>query len=774
MRTPADASARREWAYHSFVLVSGLAVVLGTAVALVHDGGLSRDFGLAALIAVPLITVVARYPMVLDRGDGGIEVGFDSSILMFLLCTQRPGEALLAWSAGVVATQLSTDRRASAKVFNIGVGILAGGLAAIVYTVGTGDAVGRPRELLAVALAAAAYFATDYVLSALSVSLTAGTPLSEQLVQPGTLVAMGCFVPFDSLGYLGAVVHRAAPWWTLILLGVPLATLLVAAWAITRGQENARRLTVLFGAAVRAQALSDRDAVEEALLDDARQLVRLKDIWLRRTPPTGTEIGVPVRLGDDAHWLVAKARNRARATAAADEQGLRALVAVASDAVARLELTDEMIHVARHDPLTDLPNRAILVDRATGALARAGVSGRRVTLLFIDLDGFKPVNDRFGHTVGDSVLVDLAARLRACVGEVGVVARLGGDEFAILTEGLDDAEVVALCDRVLRAVADTFVVGGQQMRLGASVGVAHGDRTTTAAGLLRNADLAMYEAKARGKGRWVGYEPTMGRARLERLELVDDLRQAVAAREIEVVYQPVVDAGSGRIVGAEALARWRRGGEPVSPEVFISLAEETGLILELGDAVLAEVVTDASALRVAVAQGPFALSVNISAAQLRAPAFVGSVERTVAALDGVTLVLEITERQGVDLTGEVLEAMRRISEMGVWFAIDDFGVGFSSISYLRDLPARIIKADAALSADIDSDERARTLLRSVVVMGRELGYHIVVEGIEREEQLAVVRADAPESLVQGYLLHRPMPLSQLVEVLTGVHNAIRR
>ena len=760
----------RRWRYHLAVLAVGLAVFAVAAIDVARDG-VGWDLALAVLLGGPLIAIVARFPMILDSGSGAIEVGFDSSILIFLVCTLDTSDALLAWSIGVLFTQVTMNKTASARCFNIGVGIVAGGLAAAVYGFGTGDAIGTPRELLMMMVAAAAYFLADYVLSALSVSIGARSRLTHELLQRGTLLAIACFVPLDSLGYLGAVVQRATPWWTLSLLAVPLVTLLIATRAVTRARENARRLTVLFSAAVRAQALVDRDAVIDALLRDASQLLKLKDVRLRDVPPVDNAIAVPVQLGDESRWLVAGARNRAQATVSGDEQALRALVAVASDAFARLELTDEMVHVARHDPLTDLPNRGILLDRLTEALARQ--EREPVALLFIDLDGFKPVNDRYGHGVGDEVLVRLATRMRRCVRSTDTVARLGGDEFAILFENVDRALMPLMCERVLNAIGEAMEVAGQQVQLGASVGLAYGTSGDSAASLLRNADLAMYEAKSQGKGRYVEYEAAMGRVRLERLELVDDLREAVDDAEIDVVYQPVVGVGSGRIVGVEALARWRRDDVPVPPDVFISVAEETGLIVSLGDVILRKVAADAPALLAAAGGENISINVNISAEQLRDPEFTAAVRRAVTAMEGTSLILEITERQGVDLDDRILEAMRTIEAMGVVFAIDDFGVGFSSISYLHDLPAQILKADAALSHGIDQDVRARALLRSVVLMGRSLGFDVVVEGIERESQLDVIREDAPTALAQGFLMHRPMPLPQLLAVMQGEHDEQR-
>ena len=751
----------RSWWFDLIVFCAGL-LMFGLALMYVEP----HDFRhtLTVLAGVPLIVLVARFPMVLDDGRNGIEIGFDSTILIFLLCTTDVPTALAVWSLGVIITQVTTGKRLASKLFNIGVGILAGSFAAGVLDVFRGDELGTPRELVAVALAAACYFATDFVLSAVSVAIAADTPVRSQLLQPGTMFAVACFVPFDTLGYLAAIVYRATPWWMLSLLAVPVVTLLVATRALTRGRENARRLSVLFDAAVRAQTVQGPDELVAALLDDARALVRLSDVPLRAEPPGSGEIGAELRRGREVHWIVAQATDRARSTVTADEQALKALAAVASEGFARLELTAEKVHVARHDPLTDLPNRGILLDRLTRALVVARRRRTRVALMFLDLDGFKPVNDRFGHATGDAVLIELARRLRECVRESDTLARLGGDEFAILVEDADDVAIDSLCARLMAAVGAGVTVAGQQVPLGASVGVAYSSGGASAADLLRRADLAMYEAKARGKGRCVRYESSIGRARLERLEVVEDLRQALVDDEVSVVYQPVVEAPTGRIIGAEALARWHRDGTPVPPDLFVTVAEQNGLIVSLGDRILDQVVRDAAAVREVTGDG-FMLGVNVSASQLRDAGFVPSVQRAVAAMGDTRLLLEITEREGVDADPVVLEAMRQVVDLGVQLAIDDFGVGFSSVGYLRSLPAQVIKVDASLTRDIDFDDRAAALLHSVTLMVRSLGLDVVVEGIERQSQLDRIRADEQFVHAQGYLLHRPMPLSELLEVL---------
>jgi diguanylate cyclase (GGDEF)-like protein len=755
-------ATRSRW-FDLAVLLAGVVLFGYSAANVARDGAPMPGL---ALLSIPLIIVIAKFPMILDNGDGGIEVGFDSCILMFLLCTLGPHEALLIWSLGVLITQITTDKRAMNKVFNIGVGTLGGGVAAGVLHLVRGDSVGTPQELLAVALAATSYFATDFIVSAVSVAWESGTPLRSHLLQRGSAIAIACFVPFDSLGYLGAVVGRSTPWWTLILLAVPLVTLLVATRAVTRGSENARRLQVLFDAAVRAQTLSDARQVLDALVDDARGLLRIKQVEVRATPPGGHEIGAQLRDGQRDRWIVAPGRHRARSTTAADQQALDALVAVSSDAFARLRLTEDMTHLARHDLLTNLPNRGVLVDRVEHALQMSRRRGTRISLLFVDLDGFKPVNDRFGHAAGDAVLVDVAQRLTGCVRQSDTVARLGGDEFAVLLEEVHSAEVSSACHRILASLSRGADVAGHHLSLSASIGVASGDSTETAESMLRNADLAMYEAKSRGKNQFVEYERAIGRSRLQRLELVESLRSSVAAGDLNLVYQPVVRASTGRIVGVEALARWKSNGVDVPPDVFIRVAEETGLVVALGDVVLAHAARDARAISEA-AGGEVNISVNISAKQLREPDFVAKVERARAGMGEANLVLEITERDGIGNDEASMGAMRTLADRGVPFAIDDFGVGFSSIGYLQDMPVQIIKTDLSFSESIDRDERSCALLCSITMMGQALGLDVVVEGIERATQLDHLREHVHAPFAQGYLMHRPMPLEQLVTTLAA-------
>jgi diguanylate cyclase (GGDEF)-like protein len=440
------------------------------------------------------------------------------------------------------------------------------------------------------------------------------------------------------------------------------------------------------------------------------------------------------------------------------------MVAVSSDAFQRLRLTDDMTHLARHDLLTNLPNRGLLLDRVEHALQLSRRRGTTIALLFIDLDSFKPVNDRFGHASGDAVLIEFAERLLTCVRQSDTVARLGGDEFAVLLEDVRQSEVDSACGRILRALAAPIHVAGHALALTGSIGVAFGDGSDTSEAMLRNADLAMYEAKTRGKNQFVTYEGALGRSRLQRLELVEALRASLSRGDLQLVYQPVVRAGTGRITGVEALARWQHNGAEIPPDTFIKAAEESGLVVPLGDVVLDKAAADASRLLEA-AGGDLTIAVNISAKQLREPDFVEKVRRTRDSMRGAGLVLEITERDMVGDDVESNEAMAKIANLGVAFAIDDFGVGFSSIGYLQDMPVKIIKTDGSFSESIDRDERSCALLCSITMMGQALGLDVVIEGIERESQLQHVQDHVHAPFAQGFLMHRPMSADDLVEAL---------
>lgn len=424
------------------------------------------------------------------------------------------------------------------------------------------------------------------------------------------------------------------------------------------------------------------------------------------------------------------------------------------DITDRKALERQLIHDAFHDPLTGLANRALFVDRAQHALARRSVDND-VVVMIMDVDDFKTINDSLGHGAGDQAIVAAAERLRACVRPEDTVSRIGGDEFAILLEGADDSLAATISRRILDTLRTPFGLSGIQVTLSGSIGVAFSsDAIRSADDLLRNADVAMYTAKNRGKARAERFETSMHAAALDRLELRTDLELAVERNELRLRYQPVYALRSGELVGFEALLRWRHPtrGE-VMPNDFIALAEETGLIVPIGNWVLEQSCRQTVAWTETTGR-PIHISVNVSQRQLQEAAMIDWVRLalTSTGLDASQLILELTE---TGLMHDDETKLHAIKELGVHLALDDFGTGYSSLSYLSRFPIDILKIDQSFIAQIARDGAVPPLVRSIVQLGSSLKLFTVAEGVEDELQLSLLR-EMGVTYGQGYLLGRPM------------------
>jgi diguanylate cyclase (GGDEF)-like protein len=431
-------------------------------------------------------------------------------------------------------------------------------------------------------------------------------------------------------------------------------------------------------------------------------------------------------------------------------------------------IAEQFTRDALHDPLTKLPNRTLLLDRLGLALSRAGRLGSLVAVLFLDLDGFKAVNDSLGHAAGDELLIQVAERVRGCLRPADTVARLGGDEFGILLEEVSDAtEVHAVADRILDALRVPMTVQGKELVTGASIGVVLGASEEGAGDLLRRADLAMYVAKAGGKDRHVTFEPAMHATALARLELEADLRRALDEGTLDVHYQPVCELPTGRLARMEALARWRhprRGLVP--PAEFVPLAEERGLIVPLGQWVLRRACRETREWQqLHPGEPPLGVAVNLSAGQLR-PGLVETVAEALgeSGLAARCLTLEITESLLMDESATSLGYLTELKALGVRLAIDDFGTGYSSLGRLRSLPIDELKIDRSFVADIAPGATGGPLVTAVTAMARALGLEVVAEGVETFEQLRFLLGRGCDA-VQGYLVGRPVPASTIRRLL---------
>lgn len=444
-----------------------------------------------------------------------------------------------------------------------------------------------------------------------------------------------------------------------------------------------------------------------------------------------------------------------------DDPDVGGVIVTLHDITERKEIEQTVAHLAFHDGLTGLPNRDLFNDRTEHALHRAIRSGRGIAVLFLDLDGFKKVNDGFGHDAGDELLRQIADRLRSAVRDADTVARTGGDEFAVLIENNADpvAEAELVAARILEALAPPVALSAAQVSVGASIGIAVGDVGSTVSSLLQDADVAMYRAKTGGKNRWVVHDPGMRAVVVERLQLESDLPAAIRRRELALEYLPVVELATGRLVGLESLVRWRHPTLGViPPDRFLRISEETGHIVELGRWVLQEACSSAVhwGQRYPEHAG-LIVGVNVSARQLVATDLVDDIVEVLAAtgLAPERLVLEVNETALVHDADLVAARLHELRSLGIALVLDDFGTGNSSLSHLRQFPMETVKIDRSFVDMIDEGDDIPAILRGLIDLGRTLGLETAAEGIEHQYQLDLLRANGCD-LGQGYLFSTPL------------------
>jgi diguanylate cyclase (GGDEF)-like protein/PAS domain S-box-containing protein len=443
-----------------------------------------------------------------------------------------------------------------------------------------------------------------------------------------------------------------------------------------------------------------------------------------------------------------------------DEPDVCAIVLNSRDVTERHALEQELNHQAFHDTLTGLANRALFFDRLSHAMDRSARESNSVAVLFLDLDDFKTVNDSFGHPAGDQLLVEVAKRIRSATRPGDTVARFGGDEFAVLVEaGFMPVAAQAVAERIIDALNPTFRVLTNDVSMRPSIGIAIANRPLeTPDDLLRDADLAMYVAKRKGKGRFEMYQPKMHEDALRRLETEVGIREGIDANQFEVFYQPIVETHSGQLIAAEALVRWNHPSRGLlAPIEFIKVAEDTGLIVPLGKQVLRSAVRQTQQWKQnGVVDQDFYVSVNLSAHQLQDARVVESVAQALneSGLSPDGLVLEVTESALVENLGVTVPRLLALRSLGVRLAIDDFGTGYSSLSYLADLPINFVKVDKSFIDRMTADVEGSAVVRGVVDLSHAMGFTCVAEGVEQEAQRSVLDELGCE-FIQGYLFGRP-------------------
>jgi diguanylate cyclase (GGDEF)-like protein/PAS domain S-box-containing protein len=442
------------------------------------------------------------------------------------------------------------------------------------------------------------------------------------------------------------------------------------------------------------------------------------------------------------------------------------------------EAEAEIHRLAYYDPLTHLPNRRLLLDRIEQALASSQRTRRHGAVLFIDLDNFKTLNDTRGHAVGDKLLAEVAKRLQFGVREGDTISRLGGDEFVIVLEDLSQEAIEAVAqarlvgEKVCEAIAQPYALDDHDFHCSASLGVTlFRDHKTSVEMLLKQADLALYQAKNAGRNCLRFFNTSMQAVVDEFSALEADLRQALTCGQLQLHYQAQID-NRRRIIGAEALLRWthpRRGA--VAPGVFIPLAEETGLILPIGHWVLETACAQLKAWSGNAASRNLRLAVNVSARQFRQPGFVAEVRQVLAATgaDPTRLKIELTESLVIDNVADTIDRMQALKALGIGFSMDDFGTGFSSLAYLKRLPLDQLKIDRSFIADLTSDPNDAAIVQTIITMGRTLGLHVIAEGVETEAQLDLLDQYGCAAY-QGFLFGKAVPLAEFERLLALAGN----
>ncbi len=444
------------------------------------------------------------------------------------------------------------------------------------------------------------------------------------------------------------------------------------------------------------------------------------------------------------------------------------LVVTLHDITARKQAEEELTRRATHDPLTGLPNRTLIRERLANALQRSRRSGLSVALLFIDLDGFKLINDTHGHEVGDVLLKTVATRLLEQMRPGDTVARLAGDEFVVLCEQVEQpATMSVLAQRINDVLRQPFESNGLSLFVTASIGVAVGNGSTHAADdLLRYADTAMYAVKEKGRDSWQFFSENLQDQARQRLAITQGLRHAIERNELSVRFQPIVIADTGRIVGAELLLRWQPPEGDISPAVFIPIAEMTGTIVSIGTWVFRQACRVEAEWRARWGERAPYVSVNVSARQLNDESLADDFATTLreTAADPARLLLEITETSLMADIETNLRVLRRLADLGLRVAVDDFGTGYSSLAQLTRLPVNVLKIDRAFIDGIDKSEESRTVIRAVIGLGRALGLKLVAEGVEngiQQRELCSYGCD----LIQGYYFHRPIEEHTFIETI---------
>jgi diguanylate cyclase (GGDEF)-like protein len=715
--------------------------------------------GLAAILTTAAITLQVA-PVRLGH-DGHTEyLRLDEAFLVPMAIYLSAPEVAVGIGLAELIGNLWHRRGWMRTAFNSGQATATAAVGATVagaFGAGIGASTFTGRTAFAAAAGVLVYSVLSMVAVAGIITLAQGTSMRATLLD-GIGVRLATWGSALSLGILiTAAIELHA--WVVVTAVVPIAMLQFAYRRAFRQYRERRQIERLYEASTAIGATVDCDAVRHELIRAAYELLSAKTAELV-DPAAPVEAGqLRVSLDETTDIEVGPADG-----SAFDDQDrfmLQALTSVAATALANARFQERLAYQAFHDPVTDLPNRALFLDRLRHAQARMARTSAHYALVFIDLDRCKVVTDSLGHAAGDDLLVQVAGRFQGSLRVGDTLARFGGDEFVVLLEDLEtEAEASVIVERLLASIDQPFSLQGRELIVTASAGVVIGDGTHLGPEeCVREGDVAMYRAKARGGGCFEVFRHDQEGSGLPRLDLEIDLRRAISEGELELHYQPVVRTRGRAVVGVEALVRWRHPVRGlVAPAEFIPLAEETGLILPLGQWVLEEACRQISAWHRAHPElAGLVVSVNLSPRQFRQADLAQQVADVLqrSGLDPASLSLEVTEGVMVDDVEAATSTLSRLKALGVSISVDDFGTGYSSLSYLKRFPIDYVKIDrsfiAGLEEKVDSE-----IVRSVIRLAAAIGINVVAEGVENDEQLTRLAAlGCP--LVQGYHVARPAP-----------------